>query len=45
MIFLQQVSESFVGQLLQRLHGIQREAVNRVPSLRVELDALSDLAI
>ncbi len=44
-MFLQQIGEGFLGQLLQRLHAVAREQPQRVPGLSVELDALADYAI
>jgi hypothetical protein len=44
-MLLQEIGEGFLGQLLQRLHAVAREQSQRVPRLRVELDALAYYAI
>jgi hypothetical protein len=38
---LQQIAERLLGKLLKRFLGLAREQVERVPSLRIELDQLS----
>jgi hypothetical protein len=40
-VLLQQVSECLVGKLLEVLHPVARQQIERVPSLIVELDPLA----
>src|SRR5258708_38800611 len=40
-VLLQQIAERLLGKLLKRFLGLAREQVERVPSLRIELDQLS----
>jgi hypothetical protein len=39
-VLLQQIAERLVGKLLKRFLGLAREQVERMPSLRIELDQL-----
>ena len=40
-VLLQQVSECLIGKLLEVLHPVARQQVERVPSLVVKLDPLA----
>jgi hypothetical protein len=40
-MFLQQVAEGFVGQLLEVHHAVTRKQVEGVPRLVIELDSLA----
>jgi hypothetical protein len=40
-MFLQQVTESFIGQLLEIHHTVTRKQIHRVPRLVIELDSLT----
>jgi hypothetical protein len=40
-MLLQQIAERLVGQLLQGLHAVEREPMQRVPRLRIESDTFA----
>src|SRR6516164_409864 len=40
----QQVAEGLVGELLEALHAVTRQEVERVPRFQIEFDALAALA-
>ena len=43
-MLLEQIAERLVGQLLQGLHAVEREVMQRLPRLRIECDALANRA-
>jgi len=40
-MFLQQIGEGFIGQLLEVHHAITRKQIERVPRVVIELDSLA----
>jgi len=41
-MFLEQITEGFLGKVLQVLAGLKAELVERVPGLAIEFDAAAD---
>ena len=44
-MLLEQITKCFVSELLQRPHAAERELMERVPRLRIELDASNSMRL